>query len=193
MGWYSHQRYVIIKAQNKKEGYLSMDMIKIGKFLCALRKEQNLTQEQLGEKLGVSNKTISRWENGNYMPPVEMLLELSKFYNISINEILNGERITKQEDFKQVAEKNLKEVLSQSAFTTQERKDYLVSKWKKDNLFYLVLNFVLAFLIIILGCIFQKNILIVLGIIYLLVFKIVSYNKMMIYVEQRAFKNPMEK
>ncbi len=49
-----------------------MDTVKIGKFLSELRREQELTQEQLAEKLGTSNKTISRWENGNYMPPVEM-------------------------------------------------------------------------------------------------------------------------
>ena len=48
-----------------------MDQIKIGKFIAALRKEKCLTQEQLGENLGVTNKTISRWENGNYMPDVE--------------------------------------------------------------------------------------------------------------------------
>lgn len=54
-----------------------MDQIKIGKFIAALRKDKGLTQEQLGEKLGVTNKTISRWENGNYMPDVEMLSLLS--------------------------------------------------------------------------------------------------------------------
>ena len=48
-----------------------MDQIKIGKFIAALRKEKGLTQEKLGEKLGVTNKTVSRWENGNYMPDVE--------------------------------------------------------------------------------------------------------------------------
>ncbi len=47
-----------------------MDTVKIGKFLSQLRRERELTQEQLAEKLGTSNKTISRWENGNYMPPV---------------------------------------------------------------------------------------------------------------------------
>lgn len=45
-----------------------MDQIKMGKFIAALRKEKGLTQEKLGEKLGVTNKTVSRWENGNYMP-----------------------------------------------------------------------------------------------------------------------------
>lgn len=48
-----------------------MDIKKIGTYLAALRHEQNLTQEQLAEKLGVTNKTISRWETGKYLPPVE--------------------------------------------------------------------------------------------------------------------------
>ena len=70
-----------------------MDTVKIGKFLAGLRHERELTQEQLAERLGTSNKTISRWENGNYMPPVEMLAELSEFYGVSINEILSGRRL----------------------------------------------------------------------------------------------------
>lgn len=70
-----------------------MDMQKIGSFLTQMRKEKNLTQEKLGEKLGVTNKTISRWENGNYLPPVEMLQILSKLYGVSINDILSGERL----------------------------------------------------------------------------------------------------
>lgn len=63
--------------------YIKMDQIKIGKIIAALRKEKGLTQEQLGEKLGVTNKTISRWENGNYTPDVEMLALLSKEFGVS--------------------------------------------------------------------------------------------------------------
>ena len=48
-----------------------MDMKKIGVFLAELRKDRNLTQDELGEKIGVTNKTVSRWENGNYLPPVK--------------------------------------------------------------------------------------------------------------------------
>ena len=51
-----------------------MDQIKVGKFIAALRKEQGLTQEALGQRLGVTNKTVSRWENGNYMPDIELLI-----------------------------------------------------------------------------------------------------------------------
>ena len=84
-----------------------MDMQKIGKFLAELRREKNLTQDELGEKIGVTNKTVSRWENGNYLPPVEMLQILSKFYDVSINEILNGERIN-DSDYKNISEENVK-------------------------------------------------------------------------------------
>jgi transcriptional regulator with XRE-family HTH domain len=74
-----------------------MDMQKIGSFLSQLRKEQSMTQEQLGEKLGVTNKTVSRWETGTYLPPVEMLQLLSELYGITINEILSGERLGEKE------------------------------------------------------------------------------------------------
>ena len=87
-----------------------MDTQKIGKFLKELRKENNMTQEQLGERIGVTNKTVSRWETGNYMPPIESLKLLSDIYQISINEILSGERLT-QENYQEAAEDNLTSAL----------------------------------------------------------------------------------
>ena len=83
-----------------------MDTKKIGAFLKELRKEKGMTQEQLGERLGVSNKTISRWETGNYMPPVDCLNMLSDIYDISINEILAGERVS-GDVFAKIAEQNI--------------------------------------------------------------------------------------
>lgn len=102
-----------------------MDMQKIGIFLSELRKENNLTQEALGEKIGVTNKTISRWENGNYIPPVEMLQILSKMYDDSINEILSGERLD-DEKFKTKAEENIATALENS---TKEKKMIFEKKW----------------------------------------------------------------
>ena len=58
-----------------------------------LRKKKNLTQEQLAEKLGVNNRTVSRWENGNYMPDLAILIPLSEVLNISIYELLSGTEI----------------------------------------------------------------------------------------------------
>lgn len=69
-----------------------MDQIKIGSFLKELRKEKNLTQENLAEQLNVSNRTVSRWETGSNMPDIGMLVEIADFYDVSIPEIINGER-----------------------------------------------------------------------------------------------------
>lgn len=100
-----------------------MDTKKIGVFLKQLRNENGMTQEQLGEKLGVSNKTISRWETGNYMPPVECLNMLSDIYHISINEILGGERASGDE-FTKIAEQNITATLKEleKDFHTFEKK-----------------------------------------------------------------------
>lgn len=65
---------------------------KIGVFLKELRKEKELTQEQLAEIVQVSNRTVSRWENGNNMPDLDILIELSDFYEVELREILDGER-----------------------------------------------------------------------------------------------------
>ena len=115
-----------------------MDVKKTGAFLAALRHEQNLTQEQLGEKLGVTNKTVSRWENGNYLPPVEMLQFLSELYQVSINELLCGERLSEQE-YKEKAEENIKTVLKDSAFSLQEKVTFYQKKWQKEHRASLVL------------------------------------------------------
>ena len=69
-----------------------MNQIKIGQFLKNLRKEKGLTQEQLAEKFNLSRRTVSRWENGNNMPDLDMLLALANFYGVDIREIMDGER-----------------------------------------------------------------------------------------------------
>lgn len=69
-----------------------MDQIRIGSFLKELRKEKGLTQEQTAEKLNVSGRTISRWETGNNMPDISLLTEIAELYEVSIPEIISGER-----------------------------------------------------------------------------------------------------
>ncbi len=68
-----------------------MDTLKIGKFIAKKRKEKNMTQEELARILGVTNKTVSRWENGNYMPDLSLLKLLSEALGVSLNELLSGE------------------------------------------------------------------------------------------------------
>ena len=75
-----------------------MDQIKIGAFLKELRKEKELTQEQLAEELSVSGRTISRWETGSNMPDISMLVEIAELYDVSIPEIINGERKSEKMD-----------------------------------------------------------------------------------------------
>ena len=84
-----------------------MDQIKIGAFLKELRKEQNLTQEQFAEQLGVSSRTVSRWETGNNMPDISLLTEIAEFYDVSIPELINGERKSENmnDEIKEVANK----------------------------------------------------------------------------------------
>lgn len=110
-----------------------MDMTKMGAFLQQLRREHCLTQEQLGEKLSVSGKTISRWETGAYMPPVEMLMELSTLYGLSINELVAGERLS-PDTLPPAADENLAEALKKNAaFQLQEQKEYWRQKWTADH------------------------------------------------------------
>ena len=118
-----------------------MDTKRIGIFLKDLRNEKGMTQEQLGEKLGVSNKTISRWETGKYMPPVDCLNMLSDIYNISINEILGGERASGDE-FTKIAEENITVTLK------GVEKNY--QTFKKIMMCILALTTVLTIIIIIL-------------------------------------------
>lgn len=65
---------------------------KVGKFLKELRNEKSVTQAELAEVLGVSNRSISRWENGTTMPDFDLLIEMAKYYDVEVGEILDGER-----------------------------------------------------------------------------------------------------
>lgn len=119
-----------------------MDMVKMGSFLAELRKEKNLTQAELGEKLGVTNKTISRWETGNYLPSVEMLEELSNMYGLSINELLSGKKLT-AEEYKEMAETNIKETLEASAFNLKDKQEFFKKKWLKEHAMTIVIVYIL--------------------------------------------------
>lgn len=83
-----------------------MDLVKIGKYIAFKRKEQDLTQKQLAEKLNMSDKSVSKWERGICLPDVSVYLELCKILDISINEFLAGEDIPK-ETIEQKAEENI--------------------------------------------------------------------------------------
>ena len=94
-----------------------MDQKKTGEFLKQLRKEKNMTQEQLAEKFYVSGRTVSRWETGSNMPDLGMLVELADFYNVDIREIIDGER--KSEIMNYETKDTLKKV---AEYTSEEKK-----------------------------------------------------------------------
>lgn len=77
-----------------------MDQQKIGLFLKQLRGEKAVTQEQLAERLGVSNRSVSRWENGATMPDFDLLIELARYYDVEVGELLDGERSVQKMDKK---------------------------------------------------------------------------------------------
>ncbi|MBQ8300105.1 MAG: helix-turn-helix transcriptional regulator [Clostridia bacterium] len=90
-----------------------MDQIKIGKFIAECRKKNNLTQSQLAEKLNITDRAISKWENGKGMPDSSIMLDLCNELKISVNELLSGEMISmenKNEKQKQLLLDMTKEV-----------------------------------------------------------------------------------
>ena len=83
-----------------------MNQVKIGKFIADERKAKGYTQKQLSELLGISDKTISKWERGNGFPEASLLLPLCNELEITVNELLTGERIS-QQNYKKKAEENM--------------------------------------------------------------------------------------
>ena len=89
-----------------------MDQIKIGKFIAERRKSQKLTQAQLAEKLGITDRAVSKWENGRSMPDSSIMLELCELLGINVNDLLNGEIVT-MKNYDKAMQNNLIEVIKQ--------------------------------------------------------------------------------
>ena len=87
-----------------------MDQYKIGRFIAEKRKQKNMTQEALGEKVGVNNKTVSRWETGRYMPDLDTIPVLCEELGITVNELLCGEKL--DENYKEQADENIMDVFA---------------------------------------------------------------------------------
>ena len=99
-----------------------MDTIKVGAFLKELRKGHGLSQEQLADKFNVSSRSVSRWENGNTMPDISIMIELADFYDVDIRDLLRGERKSEK------MEENLKETLEMVAEYTEADKAKILKK-----------------------------------------------------------------
>ena len=89
-----------------------MEQEKVGKFIAACRKEQGLTQAVLAEKLGITDRAVSKWENGKSMPDSSIMLDICALLKISVNELLSGERLD-MDNYKELAEENLMQLQKQ--------------------------------------------------------------------------------
>lgn len=97
-----------------------MDQEKIGKYISKKRREKNMTQEELAEALGVTNKSISRWENGKNMPDYSLLKPLCNILKICINDLLNGEEVKE----KYVYDKNIEYIIKE--YNYMKKRDRIV-------------------------------------------------------------------
>ena len=96
-----------------------MDLAKIGVFIKECRKEKNLTQVQLSVKIGVSEKTISKWECGNGFPDATLMLPLCQALDITANELLSGAKLSSDKEYKKLAENNLVNLKKEQEKTTR--------------------------------------------------------------------------
>lgn len=106
-----------------------MDQRKIGSFLRGLRKEKNITQEKFAETIGVSGRTVSRWETGSNMPDLDILIQIADYYEVEIREIFDGER--KSEKMNKELEET---ILKVADYSNDERKRLT----KRMHILYLV-------------------------------------------------------
>ena len=163
-----------------------MDLINIGKFIAELRKEKGLTQEQLGKKIGVTNKTVSRWETGVYLPPGDALLALGELFNVSVNEILSGKQLNDTE-YKAVAEENLAQVIKASSFLLKDKIEFFKKKWLKEHIAIMVIIGICIIAVLIAGIVVKNIILVSITPMLILVAHAWRNNTMMAYVERNAY------
>ena len=90
-----------------------MDQIKIGKFIAEIRKEQNFTQRQLADILSISDKTVSKWECGRGLPEVSLMIPLCDALQITVNDLLTGERVS-EVDYQKKAEENMMNLIKEN-------------------------------------------------------------------------------
>ena len=150
-----------------------MEQVKIGKFIASKRKEQDLTQLQLAEKLGITDRAVSKWETGKSLPDASLMPELCKLLKITINDLLCGE-VVSVENYNEKAEKALLEMLKKEEMQNKKLMMYenvigfgstisfliqvLVAVFFVKNTTAQILLFILAFAFLIIGVSFALKI-----------------------------------
>lgn len=114
-----------------------MNTQKVGKFIHEERKKMNLTQKQLADMLNITDKAVSRWETGKGYPDIEMLVKLSDTFNVSVNELLNGERI---------AQKNISKIADEQIVTAYKKEKNTKKKSKIIISIILVLSIIFCYI-----------------------------------------------
>lgn len=162
-----------------------MDQVKIGKLIAECRKAKKLTQVELAKLLGVTDKSVSKWENGVCLPDVSLYKEICKILDITLNEFFSGERLT-DETFKKVADNNLLSALENSVFTLKDKIDFFKRKWQKEHFFELIIVMIVIVFFIIYGFI-KDNGLQYLFMIIGFISGVIENNKMMAYIERNVY------
>ena len=134
-----------------------MDQEKIGRLIAECRKEKKMTQVELADKLRVTDKSVSKWENGKCLPDVSLYKDLCNILGITLNEFFVGEKI-KEEKFKEQADMNLFNALENSSFTLNEKIKYYGDKWDKEHFFELIIAIIIIVGFIIYGFIKDNGI-----------------------------------
>lgn len=150
-----------------------MEQVKIGKFIASKRKEQGLTQLQLAEKLGITDRAVSKWETGKSLPDASLMPELCKLLKITINDLLCGE-VVSVENYNEKAEKALLEMVKKEEMQNKKLMMYenvigfgstlsfliqvLVAVFFVKNTTVQILLFILAFVFLIVGVSFALKI-----------------------------------
>ena len=115
-----------------------MDQIKIGKFIADCRKKKNITQEQLAEKLGITDRAVSKWERGLSLPDADKMLDLCIILDINVNELLNGEKIS-MKDYEKKNEELLLELAKQDELKNKRLITDMLVLTVTAFIFYLVI------------------------------------------------------
>lgn len=157
----------------------------IGDNIKFYRKKNQLTQDDIAEACNVTRQAVSKWENGTYLPPADILLIMSDLFKVSINEILSGERLT-DEKYKVAAEENIKQMIKSGSFSIKEKIDFYKNKWLKDHIFLIIVAGLCISGLVIAGIIINKKCLFI-ALVMFIITHCIRYNMMMTYVEKNAY------
>lgn len=165
-----------------------MNQEKIGKFVSECRKNKNMTQQELADKLSVSKNAVSKWERGLNLPDASLMPELCKILSISLNDLFSGKKIPDNK-YKEIADNNLLSALENSTFTLKDKIDFFKKKWKKDHLSNIILSFITWTVLLIALKLQGVEIYLIgtIGGLLAMLFYIILYNKMMAYIEKNAY------